>query len=203
MLFMVSGLIIPATPFSRAENQVASQTSEIFEEDSPIPGMIEGIFHSGTPSKFSLASPNPRYLVASEDPKNEDGKTITIITDKNWDYYVKLSLFKGIKNLSFNLLILLILISLVLLFIEKKSIPKWKSEKRRKIFKAIFRIIWIFTLIVFIVFIAFSLIARYWESKKPATKDLKTIVSPSPVEPTTLPDLDLHLYCDDGKHWAI
>lgn len=98
--------------------------------------------------------------------KNSDIVPITFDIEDDWGYYIKLGLFGGIKGLSFNLLILLIFISLVLLFIEKKRIPRWKSERRRKIFKVVFRIIWIFTLIIFLVFITFSLITRYWESKK-------------------------------------
>ena len=119
---------------------------------------------------------------------------------------MKLSLFAGIKYLSFALFILFILISILCLALEKKSISKWKSERKKKVLKIIFRTIWAITLIIFLVFIAFSSIVYYWKSKGPAINNLensKTIANPSLVELTTLPDLDLHLYCADGKHIGI
>lgn len=133
----------------------------------------------------------------------ENSNTVTIITDKDWGYYMRLDLFKGIRGLSSNLLILFVPLSLLLLVLERKLLSRWKPERKEKIVKIIFRIVWIFTLIIFLIFIIFSLATRYWESKKPTIKNFenfKTIANPFQIELTTFPDLDLHLYCDDGKH---
>ncbi|MHA1829613.1 MAG: dockerin type I domain-containing protein, partial [Candidatus Heimdallarchaeaceae archaeon] len=140
--------------------------------------------------------------------------TIVIASDEDYIYYMTLGVLKGVKTFSFALLLPFLFITFILFLIERKSIPKWKSEKRKKIFKVIFRIIWLITLITFLVLIIFSIITYYWESKKPTgnnhnsykavTKSSRqitqTLANPSSGESDNLPDLDLHLYCDDGRH---
>ena len=96
-----------------------------------------------------------------------------------------------------EILIFIIIFNLLLIWLNKKIIPRWSPEKGEKITKILIKILWIAAIIAFI-FLLYLLIVVSKEATA-ATNDLKEVSSP-PLEPITLPDLDLHLYTDDGKH---
>lgn len=103
----------------------------------------------------------------------------------------------------------IILLNLLIFWIRKKVVSGWGTEQKRKLAKDILKAIQIMFLAIFIyVFILLLIILSSFfiekytyntETEKNLSNN-KTIPSASPLEPEAMPDLDLHLYTEDGKH---
>ena len=111
---------------------------------------------------------------------------------------------REIKIVSLMVLIPIVLLNLLLILLNKKFIPRWKLEKTSKIIKVAIKILWIIFIIVIVVSV-FLLVMAYTAPepdkvlRNTPNNNLSGISTPS-LETTVIPDLDLHLYTDDGKH---
>lgn len=94
----------------------------------------------------------------------------------------------------------LILLSILSLLLDKTIISRWKSEKGKKTIKIIFKIIWIITLISIAVSIFSLILVPILERIEPPPPSPRPGELWNPLLGATSPDLDLHLYCDDGRH---
>ena len=100
------------------------------------------------------------------------------------------------------LLFVLFLLNFFLRLLNKKIIPDKNKEKRLiKIFSKIIWVLIIFVSIGIIVLFAYSFTQESeLDHEGVQIRIINTKEKSSPQTPTTLPDIDLHLYCDDGKH---
>jgi len=139
-------------------------------------------------SEFHKVKSNPlrtQVAITSADP--ESGEVGTPL---------KTTRIAVIKQI-YLMLAFVILFNLILVWLNVKIIPHWKSKRGKRTMKIVFRIIWAISIIVFIV-LSYSLIIAYQEKEAiPKPGEIRN----SPMfEPITAPDLDLHLYTDDGRH---
>ena len=122
----------------------------------------------------------------------------------------------GVDFLIFNLRLIKIFIFVVLLFIISfVSLLIYYSRKIgfKKALRNALRILLSIVIAIIIIFLVFLLLI-YLDVISP--QSITRIISPQifannsisasfnpPLEPTTSPDLDLHLYCDDGRHIGV
>ncbi len=109
---------------------------------------------------------------------------------------------KVVQYILLEILILIFLLILLLIWLNKKIIPRYKSERKRKIIK----ILLIISIIAFIGFLALLTGMIIFASEETiSNSEINSsgeIAAPS-LLPLTIPDLDLHLYCDDGRHIGV
>jgi len=117
-----------------------------------------------------------------------------------------------ITEFTFITIIFIVLLNLLLILLNK-IFSRLKLERIQKLTKIAIKILWIIAIIIISIYI-FLVILVYTlpePPKPPITPPVILKISPNnlgqlttpPLEPTTLPDLDLHLYCDDGRHIGI
>ena len=110
----------------------------------------------------------------------------------------------GIAGFFFWLSIPLSLLSLLLLCLDKIIISRLKSGQKRKGIKVIFRTVWLTTIISLAFLVTCLLLVPILEKIEPTPPSCSPgVLCWAPLAYSTSPDLDLHLYCDDGKHIGI
>lgn len=143
-----------------------------------------------------------QLTATSFNPQEREGEIGTPVK------YSKGETIRIIKIISFEVLISIILLNLLLILLNKKVFPRWRLEKTQRAIKITIKILWIISIIIVIVSI--SLLVVLYTTPEPSPKppgvvrtvpnnSLSPILFP-PLEPTTSPDLDLHLYCEGGRH---
>lgn len=170
---------------------------------------IEGVFNSNFANNSELYkleenSIKAQLAITSFNGQEKNGKIgMPVLWSKE-------EVIRVIKIISFEILISIILLNFLLILLNKKVFSRWKLEKTQKIIKIAIKVLWIISIIVIVVSICLLVIAYTAPEPREPGKLLKTtpnnnsntILSPA-LETIVAPDLDLHLYCDDGKHIGI